>query len=59
MIDAIASIDFGCKGSSYNALRVKPLAEMKNEVKLLIDSYISVWNDTGGTIMGDRWTDGG
>jgi len=59
MIDAIASIGFGYKGLSYDALRVKLLAEVKNEVKLLIDSYRSVWNDTGCTIMGDGWTDGG
>jgi len=42
MIDAIASIGFGYKGPSYDALRVKLLAEVKNEVNLLIDSYRSV-----------------
>ena len=55
IIDAIASIGFGYKGPSYDALRVKLLAEVKNEVKLLIDSYRSIWNDTGCTIMGDGW----
>ena len=58
MIDAIASIGFGYKGPSYDALRVKLLAEVKNKVKLLINSYRSIWNDTGCTIMGDRWIDG-
>ena len=57
MIDAIASIDFGCKGSSYNALRVKVLAEVKNEVQLLIESYTTVQNDSGCTIIGDGWID--
>jgi len=42
MIDAIASIGFGCKGPGHDVLRVKLLVEVKNEVKLLIDSYGSV-----------------
>jgi len=57
MIDAIASIGFRYKGPSYVALRVILLVEVKNEVKLLIDSYRSVWNDIGCAIMGDGWTD--
>jgi len=46
MIVAITSIGFGYKGPSYDALRVKLLEGVKNEVKLLIDSYRSIWNDT-------------
>ena len=42
MIDVIASIGFGYKGTNYDALRVKLLADAKNEVKLLIDSYRSI-----------------
>jgi len=42
MIDAIVSIGFGYAGPSYNALRVKVLAEVKNEVQLLIESYTTV-----------------
>ena len=52
---------FGYKGPSYDALRVKLLADVKNEVKLLIDSYGRVWNDIGCTLVGGGgggWTDG-
>jgi len=42
MIDVIASFGFGYKDPSYDALRVKLLAEVEKEVKLLIDSYQSV-----------------
>ena len=52
MIDAIASIGFGYTGPNYEALRVKLLGEVKNEVRLLIESYRRVWTDIGCTIMG-------
>ncbi|PKA62387.1 hypothetical protein AXF42_Ash009273 [Apostasia shenzhenica] len=57
MIDAIASMGLGYKGPSYYALRCTLLQDMKNEVRLLVDSYRSVWADTGCTIMGDGWKD--
>ena len=43
MIDAIASIGFGYKVPSYDALKVKLLGEVKNEVKFLIEYYKSVF----------------
>ncbi|PKA52234.1 hypothetical protein AXF42_Ash010130 [Apostasia shenzhenica] len=55
MKDAIAFMGLGYKGPSYYALRCTLLQDMKNDVRLVVDSYRSVWTDTGCTIMGDGW----
>ena len=54
MINAIALISFGY----YDAWGVKLLAKVKNKVKLLIDAYRSIWNDTRYITMTDGWTNG-
>jgi len=57
MIDEIASVGPGYKGPSYHAMRTTLLSDMKKEVQLLVDSFRSLWTETGCTIMADGWQD--
>ncbi|GKU92834.1 hypothetical protein SLEP1_g6507 [Rubroshorea leprosula] len=57
MLDAIAAIGPGYKGPSYHMMRSTLLCDLKKEVQLLVNSYRSVWAETGCTIMGDGWQD--
>ncbi|XP_042415140.1 uncharacterized protein LOC122004296 [Zingiber officinale] len=56
-IDQIASMGHGYKAPSYYDLRVPLLREAKKDLTLLIDSFRSIWTETGCTIMGDGWKD--
>ncbi|KAI0495898.1 hypothetical protein KFK09_022205 [Dendrobium nobile] len=56
-IDAVAAIGPGYKLPSYHRLRVNLLRDAKEECKLLIESYIKTWKETGCTLMADGWTD--
>nr|GEW12786.1 hypothetical protein [Tanacetum cinerariifolium] len=51
-----AGIGYGYKAPSYHALRVNLLADAKNSISLLVDSYRSQWIDSGCTIMSYVWT---
>jgi len=57
MIDAIASMGAGYKGPSAYNLRVNLLKKNVEEVKLYVNSFRSIWKETGCTIMADGWTD--
>ena len=52
MLDAIFVIGPGYKGPNYHQLRVNLLKDVKKEVQLLVDSYCSIWEKFGCTIMG-------
>ncbi|XP_042466040.1 uncharacterized protein LOC122048551 [Zingiber officinale] len=56
-IDQIASMGHGYKAPSYYDPRVPLLREAKKDLTLLIDSFRSIWTETGCTIMGDGWKD--
>ena len=52
MLDVIFAIGPGYKGPNYHQLRVNLLKDVKKEVQLLVDSYCSIWEKVGCTIMG-------
>ena len=52
MLDAIFAIGPGYKGPNYHQLQVNLLKDAKKEVQLLVDSYCSIWEKFGCTIMG-------
>ncbi|XP_031374203.1 uncharacterized protein LOC116188886 [Punica granatum] len=56
-IDAIASMGAGYKGPSFHDLRGYLLTKNVEEVRKYVDSYRSIWKETGCTIMADGWTD--
>ncbi|XLV02557.1 hypothetical protein S245_016894, partial [Arachis hypogaea] len=57
MLDGVADIGPGYKGSSYDKLMVHLLADRKRECQMLVDSYRSAWRETRCTLMAGGWTD--
>ncbi|KAL4392799.1 hypothetical protein AHAS_Ahas03G0381200 [Arachis hypogaea] len=56
MIDAIANMGIGYKGSNYGRVRGYLLSKLVEDVKKMIENYREIWKQTGCTIMADRWT---
>ncbi|XP_061347945.1 uncharacterized protein LOC133293390 [Gastrolobium bilobum] len=57
MIDAICSMGSGYKGPNFYRVRGHLLNKWVGEVNKLVESYRTVWKQTGCTIMADGWTD--
>ncbi|XP_031392355.1 uncharacterized protein LOC116204424 [Punica granatum] len=55
-IDAITSMGAGYKGPGFHDLRGYLLTKNVEEVRKYVDSYRSIWKETGCTIMADGWT---
>nr|XP_043634832.1 uncharacterized protein LOC122605932 [Erigeron canadensis] len=53
----IAAMGNGYKGPSSHAMRVSLLADAKQSVNLIVDSYRERWSEIGCTIMSDGWRD--
>ncbi|XP_061361535.1 uncharacterized protein LOC133305351 [Gastrolobium bilobum] len=57
MIDVICSMGPGYKGPNFYRVRGHLLNKWVREVNKLVESYRTVWKQTGCTIMTDGWTD--
>ncbi|XP_015945424.1 uncharacterized protein LOC107470540 [Arachis duranensis] len=57
MIDAIANIGAGYKGTNYGRVRGYLLSKLVEDVKKMIEDYHEIWKQTGCTIMVDGWID--
>nr|XP_043625897.1 uncharacterized protein LOC122597364 [Erigeron canadensis] len=53
----VAYMVHGCTGPTYHAVRVSLLKDVKQSVKLIVDSYREYWSESGCTIMSDGWRD--
>ena len=57
MLDIISAIGPRNKGPNYHQLQVNLLKGGKKEVQILVDSYHTIWEKFGCTLMGDGWID--
>lgn len=56
-IDAMTNFGAGYKGPNFHDLRGFLLTKNVEQVNAFVESYRSVWKETGCTIMADGWSD--
>ena len=57
MIGALCSMSLGYKAPGIHKLRGNLLNSWVDEVKKLVEEYLSIWKKTGCILMVDGWTD--